>query len=561
MKIVISALNSRYIHMSLAPWYLKSSCGTPGREIRVMELSINQSNSEILHPLFYEKPDIVAFCCYIFNISRIESIVSDLKQILPDTIIILGGPEVSYDAAEVLNRNPDVDFVITLEGEQRLNRLLQAIEDDTGFETIDGLAYRRNGGVQFNPAKGFISELDSLPSPYTDEMLKAAIGKIMYFESSRGCPFHCAYCLSPTYGGVRIFSMPRVKNDLLRLMTSSARQVKFVDRTFNCHKIRAKEIIGFILDKYSNGNKTGPQNYHFETAADLFDDELIDMVAASPAGLFQFEIGIQSMNEKTLSAVSRKTDTTLCAKNIKKLIATQKAHVHLDLIAGLPYEGLSSFAESFNSVFSLSPHCIQLGFLKLLKGSDLRTSAEQTGTRYSANAPYEVLSTPWLSYAELDTLGWVETCVDKLYNSGKFKLSVEFIAGRFKSPFTFFLQFAQLVRRRFPEGYGIPQKAVYEFFAEFAENILNPEEFEVFIEKMKFDFYCSDSSCNPPACLKKLTLPEARTLYQSEKHGSRVHYERFALNPLEEAGTAPVTLRFDYGTRNSVTGCYAVSIL
>jgi len=561
MKIVIAAVNSKFVHMSLAPWYLKAACEDLC-EIKVLELTINQDKPEILRCIYNEKPDIIAFSCYIFNISHILSVIQDLKKILPKAVIILGGPEVSYNAEDVLLRNSDVDYVVCSEGEERLKQLLTCIIRGESPDGIDGIAYREKGEVKYNPPINYIKDLDTIVSPYTDEMLKAAKNKIAYFESSRGCPFSCAYCLSGSSGGVRRFSLNRVKSDLERLMLSDARQIKFVDRTFNCNPSRAREIIKFILNmskSYKSG-KASQKNYHFEAAADLFDDETIELLSTAPAGLFQLEIGIQSFNEKALAASARKTNLERCKDNIKKLVSCGNMHIHLDLIAGLPYEDFKSFSQSFDKIYELSPHCIQLGFLKLLHGSALRNDASKYGYVFSEQPPYEVLSTPWLSYDDILVLKGVEAAVDVLYNTGRFFHSLTYIISKLESAFNFFLKFSQILQEFYPEGYGIPSRELYKMLLNFAKEFL-PSDYNTINELLKFDFFISDSSCNPPKALERHSLPNARELYAAERSKGRVHFERFSVNPLEPSSKTQTDIKFDYTTKNPVTGHYGYTFI
>lgn len=568
MKTVIAALNSKFIHMSLAPWYLKAACGGD-LDIEVMELTINQDKSEIIRRIYLEKPDIVAFSCYIFNISRIEEVITDLKLILPDITIILGGPEVSYNAENCLLKNPSADYVICGEGEERFKKLLAALSESKRPTDIDGTVYRKNGKIIYNPQTSFIENLDTVPSPYTDEMLSRAAGKIVYFEASRGCPFHCSYCLSSVSGGVRRFSFERVKEDLLKVMMSDAHQVKFVDRTFNCNLKTAKQIVKFILSCAQNdeSGRIKSKNYHFEAAADLFDDELLDLLAEAPAGLFQLEIGIQSFNEKTLEAVGRKTNLEICKKNIIKLLSAGNMHIHLDLIAGLPDEDLKSFAESFNRLIEMRPHCFQLGFLKLLYGSKMRRDAEKLGYAYSKLPPYEVFSTPWLSFDSILNLKRIETAVDTLYNKSKFSTSLSYIISKFSSYFNFFDKFSYYLYKFFPDGYGIPTKKIYSVFLQFSEKYLTAQEAEIVRELEKFDFYMSDNSCNPPDGLSHMEIQSIRSLYANCKGSKgRVHFERFSVNPVEYCETGKIEegtfdVKFDYSEKDPATGHYKAEII
>ena len=567
MKTVLAALNSKYIHMSLAPWYLKAAADGRFGEIKIIETTINRSGYDILREIYREKPDILGFSCYIFNIVQIERIVNDIKKLLPELKIVLGGPEVSYDAAEVLRRCPGADYIACGEGEQVFTELLSALCAGSPADGIAGLALRcPDGGIAVNPPE---RPSGDPPSPYSDEMLREARGKILYFEASRGCPFRCSYCLSSASGGARFFEPCEVKSRLERVMRSGARQVKFVDRTFNCNLPRAKEIIRFILSRAGEAaDAGGPRNFHFEAAADLFDDELIGLLAAAPRGLIQLEIGIQSLNAAALEAAERKTDLAVCMRNIGRLLTPGNIHIHLDLIAGLPYEDYGSFARSFNGVFGLFPHTLQLGFLKLLKGSALRGRAEKLGVEYEALPPYEVLRTPWLSFDELGRLKQVEFCCDRLYNSGKFASSVRFAAARFPSPFAFFEAFAAFLSARGGFDRALSLRELYDLFSGFARENLPAEEQAVFAELLKYDCFSSDNTCNPPASLARIANPAARELYLSDKSkgGVRAHFEIFSFDPVLYAGKGlfspgPVTLRFDYGSRDPVSGLFTSEIV
>lgn len=558
MKTVIAAVNTKYIHMSLAPWYLKAACEDIC-DIKVMEFTINEDKSELLRGIYEEQPDILAFSCYIFNIVEILNVVKDIKKIIPGLTVVLGGPEVSFNARDILMENSNVDYVICSEGEERMRTLLSALKEGKVPDSTDGIALRTPNGVIFNPPSSFIKNLDLLKSPYTDEMLHAAKGKIAYFEASRGCPFSCSYCLSSVSGGVRRFSGERIKKDLTRLMLSDVRQIKFVDRTFNCNPGKAREIINFIMETAKN-DKTGKaaaKNYHFEAAADLFDDETIALLSWAPAGLFQLEIGIQSFNEKSLAAATRKTDLQKCVSNIKKLLAGGKTHIHADLIAGLPYEGIESFIESFNRTYAIYPHCIQLGFLKLLRGSALRENSRKLGYEYSELPPYEVLSNPWLGYDDILVLKDVETVLDMLYNSGKFFFSIKYIIPVLGSPFNFFFKFSKFLKKFYPSGYGIPLREVYNILLKFCGGYLDSHGISVINELLKFDYFVSDNSSNPPKALARTEFPNVRELYASQKkQGGKIHFERFLINPMDCTDESVTDVKFDYSHRNPVTGRY-----
>jgi len=506
MKTVIAALNSKYIHSALAPWCLKSCCDKDCGEIVIKEYTINDNPDGILASIYAEKADVVAFSCYIWNISLVLRLCSDLKKVAPAAFIVLGGPEVSYDADVLLRENPSVDAVICGEGEIPFSLLLKALQSgcstspEKNFRNIPGLVFRSpSGGDIFSSV---IDEpyfprdsLDMLPSPYSDEMLDSLGDRILYYESSRGCPYSCSYCLSSTTKGVRYLSLDRVKKDLEKFYKRGARQVKFVDRTFNCNRERAKELFRYIIDSFGPGI-----NFHFEAAADHFDDEMIGILSGAEPGLIQFEIGIQSFNGNTLEAVHRKSDTDLLYKNISKLISAGNIHVHLDLIAGLPYEDFRTFKKSFDKTYSLFPHQLQLGFLKLLKGSLIRREKERYKYKYREYPPYEVLSNAFISYDELTILKGIENLVEKYHNSGRFSETIKYLAK--DGPFEFFLSFHKYCRENGLLERPVAMRELYGILLGFVGSKMPAKETGFVRELMKLDFLASDNSGQLPGVLK-----------------------------------------------------------
>jgi radical SAM superfamily enzyme YgiQ (UPF0313 family) len=563
MKIVIASINAKYMHTSLAPWYLKAQCNSDNKNIiNIVDYTINMQNEQILASLYNSKPDVLAFSCYIFNIEIILKICVEIKKLLPQLVLVLGGPEVSFDAKEQMKIHKSVDFIISGEGEKPFSQLINFIcYKKNTLSQIAGVTYRIGSYLIQNPVDKIQCDLDLLSSPYTDEMLENAKNKIVYFETSRGCPFKCSYCLSSQSGGVRFFGLERVKSDLYKLMYSEAHQIKFVDRTFNCNVDRAKEIFAYIINTVENdlSGKCISENYHFEIAADIFDEELLQLLSHAPQGLFQFEIGIQSMNQETLLAVNRKTDIAVCCENIKKLVAAGNIHIHLDLIAGLIFENYNSFASSFNDVYSLQPHTIQLGFLKLLKGSDMRKYANLNNYIYTKYPPYEILSSPILSFDDILKLKNVENAVERLYNSGKFIASLKFIIKRFDSPFNFYEGFSSYLLSQFIYDKSISLKEYYNLFYGFATDILSADELCIFNELIKYDYFISDNSCHPPVSIKRTINAQIKALYKTLKKDNLFHLEFFEFNVLNyiktgELANEPVFLYFNYNDKNVVTG-------
>ncbi|ADU28112.1 B12-binding domain-containing radical SAM protein [Ethanoligenens harbinense] len=556
MNVVLAALNAQYVHMALAPWCLKAACADVC-DVTVQEYTVNRDDRSILRGLMEARPDVLGFCTYLFNIEQVRALAADVRALLPETVIVFGGPEAGLDP-DVFRACPAVDFVVRGEGETAFRALLLALRD--GLDThIPGVASRER---DCPPAAE--PDLGSLPSPYTDEMLAASAGRILYYEASRGCPFRCAYCLSSLGGGARFFPLDRVRAELARVLDSPARQVKFVDRTFNCRLSRAKEIVRAVLELAEENPAIAARHVHFEVAADLFDEELLDLFASAPPGLFQLEIGIQSFHAPTLAAVHRASDLARCAAAIAHLCAPRNVHVHTDLIAGLPLEDYMTFARSFDTLHALASHCIQLGFLKLLKGSEMRAVADCTpGYLYSEKPPYQVLQTPWLSFAELGRLEDTAFCVERLYNSGRFMLSLPYLIARFAGPFAFYEAFAGALRAR---GCFARPVAYPELCAELVRFAAGrfPGEADTLCALLRFDFYRSDNSGNPPRCLPREAPPHARALY-AEKKGARVHFEAFPFDPpaLVQTGetSGPVVYCFDYARRHPVTGLYTAARL
>ena len=415
MRVLLTAINSQYIHMNLAVWYLyaavKEDC-----DAQVLECNINQPITDIFDQILLIHPDVLCFSCYIWNIGMVERLCQDFKKAEPEMKIILGGPEVSFAQG-----TPDyADALLRGEGEHTLPALLKGQSAPASYQRIE--------------------DLDSIKSPYTPEFLQAAQNRIVYYESSRGCPFSCSYCLSSATGGVRYFSLERTKRDLQTLIDARVPLVKFVDRTFNCNPQRTAALLTWILEQ------DAPTRFHFEIGADLLTPEILALLQKARPGQFQVEAGIQSVHGQTLDAIQRKTDLRRLFENVTQLLKMQTVHVHLDLIAGLPYEDYATFARSFDAVFALHPHQLQLGFLKLLKGCRIREQEEGHAYRYRSYPPYEIISNAYLPARQLTELRGVEAMVERYYNSGAFLLSLRVLLPLFPSPFAFFEALGQFSR-------------------------------------------------------------------------------------------------------------------
>lgn len=460
LGVVICAVNSKYIHSALAPWYLLSGIRAYCDEsikAEVIDGTVNQSLELIAERIIAFAPQVVGFSCYIWNIQFIQQLIKTVKQQLPQTIIVLGGPEVSYNAEEVLNANPEVDYIISGEGELPFARLLNALLNKEDLFRIPGLIRRADGGIV--KADPYISK-SAPPEPYVPEYFKALRGRISYIETSRGCPFACAFCLSGRAGGVRFFDLERARRELVQLSNSGSRTVKFVDRTFNANPKRAYELFEFIIKNYGTAISKGVC-VHFEIGADLLDEATIALLSAAPPRAIQLEIGVQSFNERTLQSISRKTDTGRVMRNIAALIMRGNIHIHIDLIAGLPFEDLNSFKAGFDKAYRLKPHILQLGFLKLLHGAPLRENAARYSLSYSKTPPYEIESTPWLAREDIKLIKHAAAAVDRLYNSGRFRRTLDYIMQSTGcSPFSLFADFG-----RYAFEYSKPGASLDEYTA------------------------------------------------------------------------------------------------
>ena len=418
-------LNSKYIHSSLAPWCIYTSSKLrclDGIECEVVEGTVNEADELVLNRIMSVKPDAVAFSCYIWNIGKVLSLSSDIKKLNSDTVIILGGPEASYRQREILENYTYIDYVISGEGEITVPELLNGLFSGKPSD-IPAVSYRTADGLHID---GRPAPTDESISPYCEEYFRSLNGRIAYIESSRGCPFNCAFCLSGRLGKVRYIDIDRVKKEMIQLSQAGAKTVKFVDRTFNCNKSGAGEILSFIKEQYGKNILCGTC-FHFELAADLLDGALFDIISDLPVGAVQFEIGIQSFNEATLRKINRKTDIGKVIENIKRLIALGNCHVHIDLIAGLPEENLQSFTDGFNKAYALGANMLQLGFLKLLPGAPMTENPDKFPCTYNSEPPYEVISTPWITDEELKRLHVAENELDRLYNSGRFSMTLDYI--------------------------------------------------------------------------------------------------------------------------------------
>lgn len=503
MKILLTTLNSKFIHTNLAIRYLKEFVRDL-IEVDMKEYTINNDLDYILKDIYKNEYDIILFSTYIWNIGDIVKLCDNLKKIRPNTKIALGGPEVSYDSYEAMKKYDFVDYILYGEGELIFRDLVLHLKGKKEIKDVDGLVYRQESEIIVNKPMELLQNLDEIPSPYENLNPKEYENRIVYYESSRGCPFNCQYCLSSTIPGLRYFSLDRIKRDLKALIDARVSQIKFIDRTFNANKKVAMEIMDFLM-KNDNGYTT----YHFEVTAYLIDDKMLEFLADCKEGLFQFEIGVQSTNEKTLDAVGRRDDFKKLSHVVQTVASYRNIHQHLDLIAGLPYEDYESFENSFNDVFNLGIEHLQLGFLKMIKGTGMRKVADEHGFKYKDYAPYEFLYNNYISYEETLKLKDIEDILERYYNSKNFVLSMRYIIGRFykQSPFKFFEAFAKYFDENGYFDLAQGKNQLYRILLDFYNEKINIDN-DVFNDILKYDYISLGKTSNIPQFFNKLDVDD-----------------------------------------------------
>ena len=505
MKILLGAVNAKYIHSNPAVYSLRAYAIETGRckkeEIQVAEYTINHRLEDIRSDLFRRSPQFVGFSCYIWNISLIRSLIPDLVRILPGVPIWLGGPEVSFDCGEILQTMPQVKGIMRGEGEETFASLAQLYEEtkmapsDLQLSAIDGISFRGEDGEIIETPDREPLALDRIPFYYKDIPPEQMEHRIVYYESSRGCPFSCAYCLSSVEKGLRFRSLSKVLEELDYFLEQKVPQVKFIDRTFNCKKSHAMAIWNHILEK-----DRGITNFHFEIAADLLDEEELELLGQMRPGLVQLEIGVQSTNPETLKAIHRPTDLKKIGCTTARINEGKNIHQHLDLIAGLPFEDFASFQNSFNQVYAMRPEQLQLGFLKVLNGSPMEAMANGYGIVSSPNPPYEVLFTPWLSYKEVLALKGVEEMVEIHYNSRQFVTAMSLLEREFASPYEMFEALARYYEREGLDRLSHSRMARFEILWNFISGLgLGAETMEEYRDALMTDLYLRENAKSRPS--------------------------------------------------------------
>mgnify|MGYP003376615887 CR=1 FL=1 len=565
MKIILTAINAKYIHSNLAIYSLKAYAKKYAEHIFLAEYTINQQLDEILMDIYKQKPDVLCFSCYIWNISYVETLIREIHKILPSLPIWLGGPEVSYDAEEVLRRLPEVTGVVKGEGEETFLELASYYVEGKGEEYlcgIKGISYRKHDGEIEENQWREIMDLSKVPFVYED--MDEFRNKIIYYETSRGCPFSCSYCLSSVDKCLRFRDLKLVKKELQFFLDNEVPQVKFVDRTFNCKHDHALEIWRYIAE-----NDNGITNFHFEISADLLNEEELALLGTMREGLVQLEIGVQSTNPKTIGEIKRTMRFEKVSDAVKRVNAGRNIHQHLDLIAGLPYEDYESFGKSFNDVYALSPEQLQLGFLKVLKGSYMEEHTEEYGLVYKSLPPYEVLYTKWLPYEDVLKLKRIEEMVEVYYNSGQFSYTLEHLTGEFATPFAFFEQLGEYYEKHAFHMISHSRITRYEILLGFVEKYVS-ERVDFYRELLVFDLYLRENIKSRPVFAGENTVDkewlsgfyeeeskEHKYLRGYEKYDKRqlrkmTHIEKFNYDVLGNGTQKDTVILFDYQNRSKL---------
>ena len=491
MKILLAACNAKYIHSNLAVYDLKAYSSDYDKEVLLREYTINQPKDEILKDIYGSGADVVCFSCYIWNISFVRELIRDLAKILPETAFWAGGPEVSYDAEKFLTEMPEMTGVLVGEGEKTFHDLLEYYIDGKGsLGEIRGIAYRNGEEIRHN---GWRELMNLSEIPFVYQHLEEFENRIIYYESSRGCPFSCSYCLSSIDKKLRFRDLELVKKELQFFLDHKVPQVKFVDRTFNCKHEHVMAIWKYILE-----HDNGVTNFHFEISADLLRDEEMELMAKMRPGLIQLEIGVQSTNPETIRAIHRHMDLDKLERCVDRVHSFRNIHQHLDLIAGLPYEDYDTFQHSFNDVYQMKPDQLQLGFLKVLKGSLMQEEAEKYGIVHKEKEPYEVLSTNWLPYRDVLKLKAVESMVEVYFNSGQFQHTLEYLVPLAKDAFTFYESLGAFYEKKGYSEISHSRMRRYEILLEYLQ-----EETDVSVEKasqkMLYDLYLREKLKKRPS--------------------------------------------------------------
>ncbi len=511
MKILLTAINAKYIHSNLAIYSLRACAGEYKSQIELAEFTINNQKDYILEEIYKRKPDILCFSVYIWNLDYVESVAREFKKICPDTPVWVGGPEVSYEVEDFLTSHPEIDGVMIGEGEETFREVCGYYAGNRGLDDIQGIAYRDNNGIRVTESRAI---MDMSRIPFCYDTMEDFSNRIIYYESSRGCPFSCSYCLSSVDKSLRFRDTELVKKELLFFINQKVPQIKFVDRTFNCNHAHAMEIWRFIKE-----HDNGVTNFHFEISADLINEEELKLISDMRPGLIQLEIGVQSTNEVTIKEIHRTMKLERLKEVVRAIQSGANVHEHLDLIAGLPYEDYDSFARSFDEIYELKPNQLQLGFLKVLKGSFMYDHAKEYGIIYHDRPPYEVLSTKWISFDDVLRIKKVEEMLEVYYNSGQFEITMKLMDVLYDSAFDFFQRLGDFYEEKGYLAMSHSRIRRCEILLEFMQAELQAKEGErkqsdivkMLEEALIFDLYYRENCKSRPgwaadaATFKKMT--------------------------------------------------------
>ena len=571
MKVLLTAVNAKYIHSNPAVYSLQKfvTAYAPeyGRNVELAEFTINHYADDILQEIYRRRPDVVAFSCYIWNLQMIERVLEDLPKVLPEVQIWAGGPEVSYDAPDFLKKHDCMTGVMMGEGEETFLELMEYWHGKKKLNEIPGITWRDGEGeIKVQPGRPLL-DMNRLPFLYDE--LDDFEHRIIYYESSRGCPFSCSYCLSSIDKSVRFRDAQTVVKELQFFLDRKVPQVKFVDRTFNCRHSHALTIWNYIRE-----HDNGITNFHFEIAADLLNEEELALLNTMRPGLVQLEIGVQSTNQKTIEAIDRVMDFSHLCSVVKRVQSGHNIHQHLDLIAGLPWENFDSFRQSFNDVYHLYPDQLQLGFLKVLKGSKMQEKAEEYGIVYHSDPVYEVFYTNWISYQEILELKQIEDMVEVYYNSGQFPNTIRHLEKEFCDPFTMYQQLAAFYGQQGWWGQSHSRMQRFEMLREFIHSV---SENRIYDELLLLDLYLRENSKSRPKWAPDLQNEKKQFLdwfrqeeqehqvlkgyegFSARQMMNMVHLERFSIETAQLCGweqqkedTQECWVLFDYRNRNAL---------
>ena len=556
MKIFLTAINAKYIHSNLAVYSLKAYTGEYEKYVAIGEYTINNRVDDILEQIYKEKPDVLCFSCYIWNMDYVEELIREYKKLCPDVPVWVGGPEVSYEVDTFLKEHPQVTGVMIGEGERTFREFCEYYVDrKRELSSIRGIAYRdaQTGETVYTlPQEPLV--MGTIPFCY--DKVENFENRIIYYESSRGCPFRCSYCLSSIEKKLRFRDIELVKKELAFFIEKRVPQVKFVDRTFNCNHEHAMAIWQFVKE-----HDNGITNFHFEIAADLLREDELALINTMRPGLIQLEIGVQSTNDATIREIHRTMDLGLLKQIVKRIQSGGNVHEHLDLIAGLPFEDYETFSRSFDEIYALKPNQLQLGFLKVLKGSYMYEHAKEYGLVYHTKTPYEVMQTNWLSFDDVLKIKQVEEMLEVYYNSGQYEVTMKMMEPLFESAFFLFQEMGEFYERKGYFGMSHSRLRRAEIFLEFMqEKFTGQEEILALIEEsLTFDLYYRENCKSRPSWAPDPADFKEQTRKYCKK-GSKSHLEPFhyrfptkwekTIEALPERLEKPVYMLFDYDRRD-----------